>query len=178
MEGINNIKAINVGILIAPRIYIFRRGGMIVNIKTLSSAGYNMWSEICTGTTNSGIGGGYIDVEPGFQLISTPVIHGWWNSDIHMHVHDGSTVATVYNYIVTQIEDVYSVPANTMVEVFNTLIGGNGIYWNFVPGVTNPLSPHAFQLGYYDPGAGGYEYTGFFIKSIHPVTFQIRWGEI
>ena len=151
-----------------------------MDIRTLSSSGYNFWDEPCviSGTTTSGIGGGYIDIEIGFQMISVPVTHGWWDSTTHEHVHDGSTIANVYNYIVQQIEDIYAVDGDTMIEVFNTLIGGQGNYWNFVPGVTNPASPHDFQLAYYDSGAGGYEYTGFFVKSIHSSAFTIQWGDV
>jgi len=153
---------------------------MVYNIKYLASAGYDLWSEPCivSGTICSGIGGGYIDIEPGFQMISVPITHGWWSSTAHEHVHDDTTVANVYNYIIQQIEDIYGVDGDTMIEVFNTLIGGQGNYWNFVPGVTNPASPHNFQLAYSDPGAGSYEYTGFFVKSIHSTSFIIQWGDI
>jgi hypothetical protein len=150
-----------------------------VDIRFISSAGYDLFCTPCTESgTCSGIAGGYVEVEPGFQMVSLPVTHGWWNSTTHEHVHDGSTVANVYNYVVQQIEDVYGVNANTMIEVFNTLIGGQGNYWNFVPLVTNPASPHNFQLAYFDVGVGVYEYTGFFIKSIHPTNFTIQWGDI
>lgn len=147
-----------------------------MNIKYLSSLGYDFWP--CD-TTVSGIGGyGTIEIEPGgFQMIAIPVVYGWWDSTSHEHIHDGTTVATVNNYVVDQIEDVYGVQANTMVEVFNTLIGGQGNYWNFVPNLTNPASPHNFQLSYYDPGAKSQEVTGFFVKSVHPTTFKIVWGE-
>jgi hypothetical protein len=146
-----------------------------MDIRYLASYGYQLWP--CDVTT-SGIGGyGIIEVEPGFQMAAAPVIYGYWDSVSHKHIHDGTTLATVYNYLVLQIEDVYGVPANTMIEVFNTLVGGNSIYWNFVPGVTNPLSPHNFYLSYYDSGADSQEVTGFFIKSIHPTTFSLVWGE-
>ena len=150
-----------------------------MDIRFLASAGYDLFCEPCTESgTCSGIGGGYIDIEPGFQMISIPITHGYWSSVLHEHVHDGSTVANVYNYIVQQVEDIYAVEADTMIEVFNTLVGGQGNYWNFVPGVTNPASPHDFQLAYFDVGVSAYEYTGFFIKSIHPVNFTIQWGDI
>jgi hypothetical protein len=150
------------------------------NIKYLVSSGFDLWSQPCveSGTVSSGIGGGYIEVEPGFQMISVPVIYGYWSSITHEHVHDGVTVATVGNYIVDQIEDIYGANAATMVEVFNTIIGGHGSYFNFVPGVTDYASTHNFQLGYFDFGANSYEYIGFFIKSIHPIVFTIKWGDI
>lgn len=146
-----------------------------MNIKTISSAGYNFWAEEVSG--DDCIGSGIIEIENGFQMLGIPIIEGWWNSVTHKHVHNDGTTATVYNYIITQIEDVYGVSANTMIEVCNTLIGGQGNYWNFVPGVTNPLSPHNFQLSYLDSGVGSQEVTGFFIKSVHTTSFSIVWGE-
>lgn len=128
--------------------------------------------------TVSGVGGGYVDIEQNWQMLSLPVRWGFWSSTEHRHIHDGVTPATIYNYVIVQIEDLYGVSADTMVEVCNTLIGGQGNYWNFVPGITNPLSPHNFQLSYFDPGAGDYEYTGFFIKSIHSTSFTIQWGDV
>lgn len=147
-----------------------------MEIRTLPGAGYNLWADVCE--EGEGIGGGYIDIEPGFQMISIPITHGYWNTTTSGHIHDDSTVATVYNYIVQQVEHVYGVPGNTMIEIFNTLVGGSPIYFNFAVGVNDPGSPHNFQLAYYDLGASDYEYTGFFIKSIHSTSFKIRWGEI
>jgi len=146
-----------------------------MDTRLIATAGYNFWP--CT--TVSGIGGsGIIEIEPGFQIIATPVIYGYWDSSLHKHVHDGITIATVEGYIDNQISDVYGVASNTMVEVYNTLIGGQGNYWNFVPGVTNSFSPHNFQLSYYDAGANSQEAVGYFIKSIHSTTFTISWGKL
>jgi len=105
------------------------------------------------------------------------VIYGYWDTVGHKHIHDNSTIATVYNYIDKQISDVYNVPSNTMVEIYNTLIGGQGNYWNFIPGIINPESPHNFRLSYFDVDANSQEVVGYFIKSIHPTTFTITWGE-
>ena len=149
---------------------------MTYNIKYIASAGYDFYS---TDTTSSGcIGGGRIDIEISWQMLSVPIIHGYWSSIEHKHIHDNATPATIYNYIITQIEDTYGADANTMIEVSNTLIGGQGNYWNFVPGVTNPASPHNFNLAYLDTTIGVYEYTGFFVKSIHSSSFVIQWGDI
>lgn len=146
-----------------------------MDIRYISARGYQLWEG---DVTSSGITGGVIEIETGFQLISAPVRWGYWDSTTHTHVHDGTTPATVYNYIIEQIEDIYSVSGDTMVEVFNTLIGGQGNYWNFVVGVTNPGSPHNFKLAYIDSDIGDVEYTGFFIKSIHSTSFTIQWGEV
>jgi len=119
---------------------------------------------------------GIIQIEPErWQLISVPIQYGYWDSVLHKHVHDDTTVSRVYNYIVEQIQDTYSVPAETMIEVFNTYIGDINKYYNFLPGVTDPLSEHNFELAYQD---GVYlEYTGFWVKSIHNTPFEISWGE-
>ncbi len=150
---------------------------MPYNIKYISSAGYDFYSAVTT-TSGGGMDGGYIDIENSWQMLSVPVTHGYWSSIEHKHIHDDVTPATIYNYIITQIEDSYGVNANTMIEVSNTLIGGQGNYWNFVPGVTNPASPHNFNLAYLDTDIGVYEYTGFFVKSIHSSSFVIQWGDI
>ncbi len=147
-----------------------------MDIRTITTNGHNFYS--IEEVTSSGIAGAAIEIETGFQLISAPVRWGYWDSTTHEHIHDNITPATIYNYIIEQIEDIYSVSGDTMIEVFNTLIGGQGNYWNFVVGVTNPVSPHNFKLSYIDVDTGDVEYTGFFIKSIHPTSFTIQWGEI
>lgn len=148
-----------------------------MNIKTISSAGHNFWADEVTTSGGGGIGSGIIEIENGFQMLGIPVDFGYWDAVTHKHVHDNTTPATVHNYIITQIEDTYGAAANTMIEICNTLIGGQGNYWNFVPGVTNPLSPHNFQMSYLDSGAGSQEVTGFFIKSVHATLFTIKWGD-
>lgn len=124
----------------------------------------------------STIGYGQIEVEPNrWQLVSIPIKYGYWNSTQHKHIHDNTTIARIQNYIVDQIEDIYGVNCNTMIEVFNTYIGDNNFYYNFIPGITDPLSIHNFELAYQD--GSNLEYTGFWIKSIHPNNFIIKWGE-
>jgi len=148
-----------------------------MDIRYISSAGYDLFCEPCV--TESGVvTGGYIDIEPGFQMISIPITHGYWDTTTSGHIHTTSIPATVYNYIVQQAEYVYGVPGEDMIEVFTTLIGGSSIYYNFTVGVIDPGSYHNFQLAYYDLEADDYEYTGFFIKSIHPTSFKIQWGAV
>ncbi len=120
---------------------------------------------------------GILEIEPGWAMLAIPIHYGWWDKVEHRHVHDGVTVATIKNYVVDQIEDVYNVQASIMVEVFNTLVGGQGNYWNFVPDITNESSPHNFLLEYKDQDVDSYEVTGFFIKSIYQSTFELKWGE-
>jgi len=122
------------------------------------------------------VGHGRIEIEPNrWQLISIPIQYGYWDDTQHKLVHDGVTLAKIYNYVVKQIEDVYGVSCETMVEVFNTYIGDKNKYYNFIPGVTDPLSVHNFELAYQD--GSNLEFTGFWIKSIHNANFYIDWGE-
>ena len=117
---------------------------------------------------------GEIVIEPNrWQLVSIPVEYGYWDQNSHKLVHNTQTYATIYNYVVLQIEDVYGVPASSMVEVFNTYIGTENFYYNFVPGKTNPSSIHNFKLAYRD--GLDIEYTGFWVKSVHDHTFVIRY---
>ncbi len=143
------------------------------DLRYISWAGYQLTS----GQSVVGKGYGTLEIEPGWAMLAIPVHYGKWDKTTHMHIHDGSTVATIKNYIVDQIEDVYNVQASTMVEVFNTLVGGQGNYWNFVPDVTSEVSPHNFLLEYKDQDIDSYEVTGFFIKSIHQSNFYLKWGE-
>lgn len=119
--------------------------------------------------------GDEIEIEPNrWQMISIPIQHGYWDSTTHQHVHDESTIATIKNYVVDQIEDVYGVPAEDMIEVFNTYIGDVHKMYNYVCGVTIDTSEHNFPLAYNDDGE--IEYCGLWIKSIHPTPFTIEWG--
>ncbi len=119
---------------------------------------------------------GTIQIEPDrWQLIAIPIQYGYWDNVLHKHIHDDITISRIHNYIIEQIEDIYSVPADTMIEVFNAFIGDVNKYYNFLPGVTDPLSEHNFELAYQD--GVHLEYTGFWIKSIHNTPFEIIWGE-
>lgn len=121
--------------------------------------------------------GQLLEIEPArWQMISIPIQYGYWDSNIHDHVHDDTTIATIKNYIIDQIEDTYGVPAETMVEVINTYVGDVHKMWNYVCGVTIDSSEHNFPLAYND--GGKIEYCGLWIKSIHPTPFNIKWGII
>lgn len=121
--------------------------------------------------------GDIIEIEPNrWQMVSIPIRYGYWNKTAHEHVHDDVTVARIKNYIIDQIEDVYGVPANTMIEVLNTYIGDTNKMWNYVCGVTIDASEHNFPLAYID--GTKVEYCGIWIKSIHPSLFNIQWGII
>ena len=85
-------------------------------------------------------------------------------------------LANIQNYILDQIEDLYNVKASDYISIANTYTGDNQFFYNYIPGVTNPLSTNNFNFVYND----GYneEYVGFWIKSISDIPFTIKWGEV
>jgi hypothetical protein len=148
----------------------------MMNIKYISSAGYDFWSDECTtsGTAVcSGIDHGTIQLEYGWQLIAIPIEYGYWSSATHTHVHDEVTRAKFKNYVLDQITDLYGAG---VVEVANTYTGDNQFFWSYVTGVTPESSPHNFQM-IYDDGVHR-EISGFWIKIIGGAApYIISWGE-
>jgi hypothetical protein len=124
--------------------------------------------------TTSGVGtiGGTIELEPGWQLITTPVEFGYWDITSHRHIHDVSTLARFENYIMVQIDDLYG-PGN--IEVANTFTGDSQSYYSYIPGSTPSNSPHNFFMVYND--GSNKEYTGYWIKSVNINNMIISWGE-
>jgi hypothetical protein len=119
---------------------------------------------------------GEIQIEPDrWQMITIPVMFGYWDTSSHQLIHDGMTTAYVKNYLLDQIEDNMGSPIQNYIRVVNTFIGDNNYYWNFVPGVTNPLSVHNFPLAYLD--GERVEYVAFWLRSIHTDNIIVRWGE-
>ncbi len=142
-----------------------------MDIRTLAARGFDLWSPV-EATTSSGIGKGYLEIEPGWALCAVPIEYGYWDSSIQKHVHDGVTVAKFKNYILDQIDDLYG-PG--MIEVSNTYVGGVGSFYTYVPGSTPETSFNNFQLMYSD---GPFmEISGFFIKSVNSNNMLISWGE-
>jgi len=121
--------------------------------------------------SGSGKLGGTIEIEPGWQIITTPMEFGYWSITEHKHVHDGTTLARFENYIMTQIEDLYGVGT---VAVANTFTGDAQAYYSYVPGSTPANSPHNFFMAYND--GDNKEYVGYWIKSIHNDNMTISWG--
>jgi len=140
-----------------------------MDIRFISWNGYQLAP--CDSTT-SGIGGyGSIQLEPGWQLISIPIQHGYWDGTAHEHVHDESTVAKFENYVMDQIDDLYG----GGVEVANTYPGDLQAFLSYVSGSTPPTSPHNFQLVYAD--GPHLEISGFWIKMTTASGVVITWGE-
>jgi len=145
-----------------------------MNIKYISSAGYDFYCLPCTesGTVCSGIGSGSIELEFGWQLAAVPVEFGYWDSTAHVHVHDGTTIAKFENYILDQITDLYG---TGKIQVANTYLGDNQFFWSYVVGSTPTSSPHNWSLIYSD--GVHKEISGFWIKSLSVSTMLITWGE-
>lgn len=123
---------------------------------------------VCSGTTALG---GTIELEPGWQLITTPVEFGYWDSNLHKHIHDGVTLARFKNYIMDQIDDLYG---TGKIAVANTFTGDAQAYYSYVPGSTPSDSPHNFYMVYND--GVNKEYTGYWVKSINTANMIISWG--
>jgi hypothetical protein len=146
---------------------------MPMNMNYISWAGYDL---TCCGqgdTTISGIGGGSIQLEFGWQLIAIPIEYGYWNATTHAHVHDDVTRAKAENYVMDQMDDLYG---TGIVEVANTYTGDQQAFFSYVVGSTPTSSPHNFQL-VYDDGVHR-EISGFWVKIIGPgAPYLITWGE-
>lgn len=141
-----------------------------MEIRTISSAGYNLWADICE--EGIGTGSGSIELELGWQLCAIPIQYGYWDSSSHQHVHDDVTVAKFKNYILDQIEDLYGTVSG--VEVANTYTGDAQEFYSYVVGSTPESDINNWQLVYDD---GIYkEVSGFWIKTTISGMI-ISWGE-
>ena len=110
-----------------------------------------------------------------WQMLTVPVMFGYWDSTNHQLIHDGQTVSTIKNYVLDQIADTMNSPAENFIKSVHTYIGDNNYYWNYYPSITNPLSVHNFPLAYLD--GERVEYVAFWIRSIHNSDIIIKWGE-
>jgi len=143
-----------------------------VEIRTLASKGFDMWSSVVTiSGGGSGFGNGTIQIEPDWQLCAIPVDYGYWNTTAHRHVHDNTTTAKFKNYVLDQIDDRYG---TGLIEVANTYTGDAQQFFSYIPGSTPESSPNNFQLIYDDNG--NQEVSGFWIKSLAAFSFTISWG--
>jgi len=142
-----------------------------VNIKYVSSAGYDFYSRVIT-TVSGGTGSGSLELENSWQLVSIPIQYGYWDSTTHRHIHDGVTIAKFKNYVLDQITDLYGI---NIVEVANTFTGDAQIFYSYVVGSTPESSPHNFLLCYED--GVNKEFSGFWIKIVGPTSpYIITWG--
>ena len=120
--------------------------------------------------------GAVIQIEKGWQLLSIPIKNGFFDKTKGVLVHNTNILANIQNYILDQIEYLYNVKAEDYIMIANTYTGDNQFFYNYIPGVTNPLSSNNFNFVYDDNG--NEEYVGFWIKSISENPFTIKWGEV
>ncbi len=121
---------------------------------------------------------GTIQIEPErWHLLAIPIKYGYWDNTTHKLVHDSITIARIKNYVMDQLEDIYSTPPETLIEVANSYPGDRNAFFNYVPGLTNPTSEHNFPLINIDLDGPYGETAGFWIKSIHDDLLLINWGK-
>lgn len=144
-----------------------------MDIRTLISQ-FDLWSPqiITTTVSGSAFGKGTIELESGWQLAAIPVSKGYWDSNIHAHVHDNTTIAKFKNYVLDQIDDLYG---TGLIEVANTYTGDQQAFYSYVVGSTPESSPHNFQLVYEDEL--NLEISGFWIKNLNNTSLIINWGQ-
>lgn len=132
-------------------------------------------------TTGAGgfTGSGSIEIEPNkWQLCAIPVTSGEWANGGFTNLN---VTSTFHNYVVTQLEEKYGTNIGNLIEVANTKTGDSQFYFNYIPNITTPDSPHNFRLIYedYDNDAGDgkvkHEITGFWIKSKTDIPLVIDW---
>ncbi len=144
---------------------------MSMNIKYISTKGYDFYAEPCT-VSGQPCGPGSIQLELGWQLIAIPQGYGYWDNTTHAHIHDDVTVAKFENYVLDQITDLYG---TGVIQLANTYVGDNQFFWSYVVGSTPTSSPHNFQL-IYDDGSFR-EISGFWIKIVGGSSpYTITWG--
>lgn len=125
--------------------------------------------------SNNNITTGIIQIEPNrWQLISIPIIYGYWDNINHKLIHDDIIRANVKNYIIDQIEDRYSISANEYIEIISTYFGDDNEFKSYIPGITNVNSTHNFPLAFFD--GENIEYAAMWIKSKTSTVFTINWG--
>ena len=112
---------------------------------------------------------GKIQLQPGWQLIAIPTVHGYWDTVSGAIVKD-TTVSTVKNYLLDQLAFKLGVTYDTLnqhVEVLNAYRGGQ-LSQNFVTGFTPDTSVNNFRLCYNDEESSDMEFTAFWIKVVSP----------
>lgn len=131
------------------------------------------------GGSGTSVRGGEIQIEEGWQDIAVPIEFGYWDSSSGTLVHDDSTIARVENYIIRQLEDIYGVPGNTLIERVSTYNGDAQAFYSFIPGVTNPATTGNFSLVFRDNDGitERNEPAGIRLKNISGSTLYLEWGE-
>ena len=118
---------------------------------------------------------GSIEIESNrWQMISIPVKYGYFDTVNEEIKISDSVRSTIYNYVVTQLETLYSDNIENLVEVINTYVGDNDYFYNYVPGFTPIASEHNFPLTYIDGIRD--EIVPFWIKSKVGYNMVLEWG--
>lgn len=73
---------------------------------------------------------GEIQIEPErWQMITVPVIYGYWDSTNHQLIHDGQTIARIKNYVLDQIADIMGSSVENFIRSTHTYIGDNNYFF-------------------------------------------------
>jgi hypothetical protein len=112
-----------------------------------------------------------INIEPGWQMITVPVVYGYWDISTHEHVYDENVIARIKNYIFDQIEDLYG-SASDKIAIYKTYIGDTQKYYNYIGGVTPDDNENNFPLAWIDD-SDNVEYTSFWVYNTTDDTITI-----
>ena len=132
-------------------------------------------NEIIT-TTSSGTSAAQlreIELEIGWNLVAITSRYGYWNKTTH-EIEYNAIHSNIKNYIIDQLEDVYSVQANTLIEVIYGYLGNTQTFYNYKPGITPDTANDNFKLVYNDDN-GRYETMGLWIKNISEQNLILKW---
>lgn len=117
---------------------------------------------------------GEVEIEPNrWQLIAIPVKFGYYDATENTIKSSSTTRATIYNYVVQQLESTYTDNIENLIEVINTYVGDKNYFWNYVPGFTPEGSEHNFKLIYEDGSRE--EIVPFWIKSKVAYNMVLEW---
>jgi len=117
---------------------------------------------------------GKIEIEPDrWQLISIPVKYGYYDIANNKLMRSKTIRATIYNYVVTQLESVYGNEIKNLIRVINSYNSDSKNFWNYVPGITPENSVHNFKLIYDDGDIE--EVMPFWIRSKVDYNMILKW---
>ena len=121
---------------------------------------------------------GIIQLQPGWQLVAIPTVHGYWNSSTGSITKD-NTPSTVSNYLLDQLAFKLGIDKSLLNQHIQVCIAyrGGKLSQNMVVGFTPETSVNNFQLSYIDDVNLKLEFTAFWVKVISPLTQlpMIEW---
>jgi len=117
---------------------------------------------------------GEIEIEPNrWQMVAIPAQFGYFDVTDSEIKSSSSVIATIYNYVVLQLETIYNDDIENLIEVINAYVGEKNYFFNYIPGFTPESSEHNFQLIYSDDHM--LEITPFWVKSKVNYNMIIKW---